>query len=73
MGPPHPNPKWSESKGILSPGAAPVAKTVLIVDDNEFIRQALSSHFNAKQTLRYAQMQRTGERQLKWLSSCFPI
>jgi len=31
------------------------------------------SYFNAKETLRYAQMQRTGERQLKWLSSCFPI
>lgn len=36
--------KWSESNDT-SPGGAPVAKTVLIVDDNEFIRKALCELF----------------------------
>ena len=33
------------SQRILSLGGAPVAKTVLIVDDNEFLRQALCDLF----------------------------
>ena len=50
-----------------------MAKTVLIVDDNEFIVRRSVSYFNAKQILRYARTQRMGERRLKWLSSCVPI
>ena len=47
--------------------------SILIVDDNELSARHSASYFNAKQTLRYAQMQRMGEKRLKWLSSCFPI
>jgi hypothetical protein len=69
----HRIPKWSESKGYF-PGGAPVAKTVLIVDDNEFLRQALCDLFQRQGDFEVcAGEERTDERQLKWLSSCFPI
>jgi hypothetical protein len=51
----------------------PMAKAVLIVDDNALIRQALCEMFKREPTLRYAEKRRTGERRLKKLSSCILI
>jgi chemotaxis response regulator CheB len=47
--------------------AAPITKSVLIVDDNAYIRQAGANCSNKKRTLKYAQKQRTERKELKRL------
>ena len=47
-----------------------MAKTVLIVDDNAFVRHALCDLFKREPTLRYAEQQRMEKRQLRRLGNC---
>src|SRR5438445_13771130 len=67
----HPRSRALEPCWPQSPRGLPMAKAVLVVDDNAFIRQARSvSYSNTKPISRCAEQQRTGERRLKKLSRC---
>src|SRR5947208_2905114 len=52
------------------PKGLPMAKAVLVVDDNALIRQALCELFKREADFEVCEKRRTGERRLKKLSSC---